>query len=81
MAAKMKATTKATPLQTKVMNTPSVIKVNSTKAKDSGKKSAPKPSSDFQTKSLGAKQDGIKAKVVTKGTKKNASGTKVNKYV
>ena len=77
MAAKMKATTKATPLQTKVMNAPSVIKVNSTKAKDSGKKSAPKPSSNFQTKSLGAKQDGIKAKVA----KKNASGTKVNKYV
>jgi len=79
MAAKMKATTKATPKQTKAINTPSAIKVNSPKAKDSGKKSAPKPSSDFQTKSLGAKQGSV-----SKGAsvaKKNSSGTKVSKYV
>ena len=79
MAAKMRATTKATPLQDTKMNTPSEIKVYSAKAKDSGKKSAPKPSSDFQTKSLGAKQGSVSKRASV--AKKNASGTKVNKYV
>jgi len=76
MATNLRKTTKATPAQNKKMNTPSEIKINSPKAKDSGKKTAPKAPSNLQTKSLGAKQGSFGGK-----SAKNPNTKKIVKSV
>ena len=69
MATKMKAATKAPKTNTSKKNVVNTVPVKSPKAKDSGKKSAPMPPMNFQTKSLGAKQNPVAPRVITKSTK------------